>query len=73
MTQSRDKIEKKLKELNEIRHIYKRDFDIVEKNFKEGKISKENFEKKKIKYEKRKEKIRNKINDIEGKLVHPVE
>ncbi len=68
MAISREKIDTKIKQLNEIRHIYKRDFELVEKNFKEGKISKEHFEKKKLKFEKQKEKIRHKINEIEGKL-----
>ncbi len=70
MALNRDKVEKKIKELNEIRHIYKRDFDIIEDDFKAGKIPKDHFEKKKGKYEKRKEKIRIRISDFEGKLTN---
>ena len=73
MVLNRDKIEEKIKELNEIRRIYKRDFEDVENAYKAGKISKEHFEKKKEKYEKRKEKIRKKIHDFESKIHHSAE
>lgn len=72
MVQSREKIEKKIKELNEIRHVYKRDFELVENNFKEGKITKDSLAKRKEKFEKQKEKIRKKIVELEAKL-HYVE
>jgi predicted nucleic acid-binding Zn-ribbon protein len=68
MALNRDKIEDKIKELNEIRRIYKRDFEDVAEEFKAGKLSKDHFEKKKERYEKRKEKIRKKIQDFEDKM-----
>ena len=68
MALTREKIEEKIKELNEIRRIYKRDFEEIEKSHKAGDISDVAFEKKKAKYEKRKEKIRKKIHDLEEKL-----
>ncbi|MDG6229012.1 MAG: hypothetical protein QCH96_03505 [Candidatus Thermoplasmatota archaeon] len=68
MEKKREKIEIKIKELNEIRGIYTRDFQYVQDDYKSGKISNEQFEKKKNKFEKRKEKIRQKIQDIEAQL-----
>jgi len=72
MIQKREKIELKIKELNEIRGIHTRDFQYVQEDFKAGKISKDQFEKKKEKFDKRKEKIREKIHDLEGQIGHMV-
>jgi len=68
MALNREKIEDKIKELNEFRRIYKRDFEDIEDEFKAGKMSKDHFEKKKEKYEKKKEKLRLKIQEFENKL-----
>ena len=70
MVHTREKIELKIKELNEIRGIYSRDFQYIQDDFKAGKISKDQFDKKKEKFDKRKEKMREKIHDLENQLGH---
>ena len=62
------KIDRKIKNLNQIRKMYIRDFEELEKQYKNGGISKERFEKHQMKFEKRKEKIRQKIHALEQKM-----
>lgn len=64
----KDKIEYKIKDLNAMRAMYHRDLEVFEKKYKGKEISKEVFEKKKINYDKKREKIRNKIYILEEKL-----
>ena len=64
----KDKIEYKIKDLNAIRAMYHRDLEEFEKKYKEKEISKEKFEKHKINYDKKREKIRKKIHSLEEKL-----
>ena len=64
----KDKIENKIKDLNEIRAMYHKDFVEFEDKYKEKEISKEELEKHKINYEQKREKIRNKIHSLEEKL-----
>lgn len=70
----KEKIEEKIKKMNEIRAMYHRRFEEIEKKYKTGALSEKDFEKHKQKYEKRKEKIRQKIHLLEEKLAalkHP--
>jgi chromosome segregation ATPase len=64
----KDKIEDKIKDLNEMRAVYHRDLEEFERRYKEKEISKEELEKHKINYEEKREKIRNKIHSLEEKL-----
>jgi len=64
----KDKIEDKIKDLNATRAMYHRDLEEFERRYKEKQISKEELEKHNINYEKKREKIRNKINSLEEKL-----
>ena len=65
----KDKIENKIKDLNQMRAVYHRDLEGFEKKYKENEISKEELEKHKINYENKKQKIRIKINRLEEKLI----
>jgi hypothetical protein len=65
---NKKKIEDKIKDLNEIRAIYNRNFEEFEQQYYEKKISKEDFEKHNQKYKKQHEKIRKKIQALETKL-----
>ena len=65
----KDKIEDKIKDLNEMRAVYHRNLEEFEKKYKENEISKEELEKHKINYENKKQKIRIKINRLEEKLI----
>jgi len=65
----KDKIEDKIKDLNEMRAVYHRNLEEFEKKYKENEISKEELEKHKINYENKKEKIRIKIHRLEEKLI----
>ena len=62
------KIEDKIKDLNEIRAVYHRDFEGIEQQFYEKKLSEKQFEKHKIHFEKKKEKLREEIRKLEEKL-----
>lgn len=62
------KIEYKIKDLNEIRAIYHRDFEEFERQYYEKKISEKQFEKHKNHFEKKKEKIQKEIRLLEEKL-----
>jgi len=62
-----EKIDQKIKDLNEVRGIYKRDFEEIKKKFDDGEVSKDYFEKKKKKYDKKFEDIRQKIHELELK------
>jgi len=62
-----EKIDRKIKDLNEIRSIYKRDFGEIEKRYKNGEVSEDYFAKKKSKYDKKFEDIRKKIHNLELK------
>lgn len=64
----KDKIEDKIKDLNEIRAVYHRDLEEFERQYEEQEISKKKFEKHKINYEKKREKIRKEIHILEEKL-----
>lgn len=64
----KEKIEDKIKDLNEMRAVYHRDLEEFEKQHKENEISEEELEKHKINYENKKEKIRIKIHRLEEKL-----
>jgi predicted DNA binding CopG/RHH family protein len=64
----KEKIEDKIKDLNATRAMFHRDFERFEKQYKDKDISKEEFKKHKINYEKKREKIRIKIHALEGKL-----
>jgi len=65
----KDKIEDKIKDLNEMRAVYHRNLEEFEKKYKENEISKEELEKHKINYENKKQKIRIKIHRLEEKLI----
>ena len=65
----KDKIEDKIKDLNEMRAVYHRDLERFEKKYDENEISKEELEKHKINYENKKQKIRIKIHRLEEKLI----
>lgn len=60
-----DKVDQKIKDLNEVRGIYKRDFKEIMKKYEDGEVSKDYFEKKKKKYDKKFEDIRQKIHELE--------
>lgn len=60
-----DKVEQKIKDLNEIRGIYQRDFQEIKKRYDEGDVSEAYFLKKKMKYEKKLDKIKDKIHKLE--------
>ena len=64
----KSKIEDKIKDLNEIRAIYHRDFDEIEQQFYEKKLSNKQYDKHKIHFEKKKEKLRKEIHKLEEKL-----
>ena len=64
----KDKIEDEIKNLNAIRAMYHRDLEEFEKKYKDKEISKEDFEKHRINYDKKREKIRKKIHILEEKL-----
>jgi len=64
----KNKIEDKIKDLNATRAMFHRDLEEFERKYKEEEISKEDLEKHKINYEKKREKIRNKIHSLEEKL-----
>ena len=64
----KSKIETKIKDLNEIRAIYHRDFEEIEQQFYEKKLSEKQFEKHKIHFKKKKEKLREEIRKLEEKL-----
>ncbi len=68
MRNKREKLEEKIKELNEIRAMYHRRFKDIEEKWKDGEISEDTYNKHKEKYEKQKEKIKNKIHILEEKL-----
>ncbi len=70
---SKDKIEDKIKDLNSMRAMYHRDFEEFEKKYNEKEIPKEQLEKHKIIYEKKREKIRIKIHRLEEKLGQIIE
>jgi hypothetical protein len=65
----KDKIEDKIKDLNEMRAVYHRDLERFEKQYKENEISKEELENHKIIYEEKQEKVRIKIHRLEEKLI----
>jgi len=60
---NKDKIEDKIKELNAIRAIYHKDYEEFEKQYKEKEISKEDLEKHKINYEKKRKKMTSSQNE----------
>ncbi|MFO8078637.1 MAG: hypothetical protein R6U21_08360 [Thermoplasmatota archaeon] len=60
-----EKVDQKIKDLNEIRGIYKRDFEEIKKKYEDGEVSKDYFEKKKKKYDKKLSDIREKIHTLE--------
>lgn len=60
-----EKADQKIKDLNEIRGIYKRDFGEIKKKYEDGEVSKDYFEKKKSKYDKKLADIREKIHALE--------
>ncbi len=62
-----DKVEQKIKDLNEIRGIYQRDFQEIKKRYDDGEVSEKYFLKKQQKYDKKFEGIRKKIHDLEQK------
>jgi septal ring factor EnvC (AmiA/AmiB activator) len=64
----KSKIEEKIKDLNAMRATYHRDFETFEKQYKNNEITKEQLEKHKIHYEKKRDKIKNKIQALEQKL-----
>jgi uncharacterized protein YPO0396 len=64
----KDKIENKIKDLNEMRAVYHRNLEEFEKQYKENEMSKEELDKHNIKYEKKREKIRKKIHTLNEKL-----
>ena len=68
MSSDVNKIENKIKDLNSMRATYRRDLEEFEKQYEDNEISKEDLEKHKIIYEKKREKIRNKIHVMEEKL-----
>jgi chromosome segregation ATPase len=68
MTSDVNKIENKIKDLNEIRAIYHRNLEEFERQYNEKKISTKHFEKHKIDYDKKREKIRKEIHILEEKL-----
>jgi chromosome segregation ATPase len=68
MTSDVNKIENKIKDLNEIRAIYHRDLEEFERQYNEKEISTKQFEKHKIDYDKKREKIRKEIHILEEKL-----
>ena len=51
----KDKIEDEIKNLNAIRAMYHRDLEEFEKKYKDNEMSKEEFEKHKINYDKKRE------------------
>jgi hypothetical protein len=61
---TRDKIEEKIKELNAIRAVYRREFEEYERQYEAHEITKEKLEKHRHHFEKEKEKIRDKINGL---------
>ena len=64
----KQKIADAIKDLNAIRAVYHRDFKRYEKQYKNKDITKKEFEKHKIDYEKKKEKIKSKIHSFEEEL-----
>jgi hypothetical protein len=64
----KEKIQDEIKELNAIRAMYHREFELIEERYHRHEISEKDLEKHKIKYEKKKEKIRVKIHNLETKL-----
>ncbi len=64
----KDKIMNEIKDLNSIRAVYHRELEEIEQQYREKKISKEKLEKHKDNYNKRKEKIRDKIHKLEEQL-----
>ena len=58
MMDKKKKIESKIKKLNAVRAIYQRDFEEIERKYKENEISKEDFERKKKKHEMKMEKLK---------------
>ena len=64
----KEKIQDEIKELNAIRAMYHREFELFEDRYHRNEISEKDLEKHKIKYEKKKEKIRVKIHKLEVKL-----
>ncbi len=60
-----EKVDQKIKDFNEIRGIYKRDFEEIKKKYEDGEVSKDYFEKKKKKYDKKLADIRDKIHALE--------
>jgi hypothetical protein len=62
------RFEDAIKDLNAIRAVYHREFEKYEKQYKNKDISKKEFEKHKINYEKKREKIRVKIHHFEKEL-----
>ena len=62
------KIENKIKKINAVRAIYQRDFEEIEKRYKENEISKKEFEKKKKKHLARMEKFKEKIRNLDEEL-----
>jgi hypothetical protein len=61
----KEKIGNEIKQLNSIRSIYHRDFKEIEKKYSRKEISEKIFEKQKIKYNSRIEKIKEKIRKLE--------
>ena len=68
MKKKREKIEEKIKKLNETRAMYHHRLNEAEKKWKNGEISSDVFDKHKKKYEKYRNKIRRKIHLLEEKL-----
>jgi len=64
----KSKIEDKIKDLNAMRAIYHRDYETFEKQYKNNEITKDQFEKHKNTYEKKRDKIKIKIQALEEKL-----
>lgn len=62
------KVDQKIKNLNQIRKMYIRDFEEIESKYKKGDITEGKYNKHKEKFEKRKEKIRKQIHELEMKM-----
>ncbi|MBN2603635.1 MAG: hypothetical protein JXA91_05855 [Candidatus Thermoplasmatota archaeon] len=63
-----EKIDSKIKDLNAIRAMHQRDFEDVEKEHREKKMSDKDFEKHKRKHELKMEKIKLKIRKLEEEI-----
>jgi hypothetical protein len=64
----KQKIEDAISDLNAIRAVYHRELKEFEKQYKNKKISKEEFDKHKENFEGKRQKIREKIQNLEEKL-----